>query len=79
MPSKVVITRCMISNRIETTVPGKGEFRQAVAQRTQLGRCGTDSDVVHLFLLGAFIEQLLKRDGVGSGLHRSLKALPCPA
>ena len=30
MPSKVVIMRRMISNRIETLVPGKGEFRQAV-------------------------------------------------
>ena len=41
-----------------------------------LGPWRTNSDVVHFFLLCAFVEQLLKGDRIGRRLHRLLQALP---
>src|SRR5260370_39360362 len=64
--------------------PSRSEARRAGVQRSNQtvptrSKRVSALDVIHLFLLGAVIEQLLESDAVGGFVQRLLQLLPRPA
>src|SRR5258708_26535645 len=64
--------------------PSRSEARRAGVQRSNQtvptrSKRVSARDVIHLFLLGAVIEQLLESDAVGGFVQSLLQLLPRPA